>query len=247
MTTITVGSICGSPGATTLAMGIAAVWPTEDVIRAVVEADPAGGRLGAELGVGVEPGLVSMSLAARTPGLTADTALREHGADMHDWWLVPGPPSGEQASSVLARSAPSLARLLGHDRATCVVDAGRLSTRSPAMALAIESTTVVLVSTGDFAALQLVPARVASLTAAGCRVGLVVSGSTPWPAPDIASFVGCDVLALLPGVRVRRGARSMSGGEWSKWWSATRDLAGLLCKLAARHSRMPDRALEAAP
>ena len=79
MTIVAVGSVTGAPGATRFLLGLAAVWPEADRLRVVVEADPDGGRLGAELGVGVEPGLMALALAARNAGLTA-TDLVERGA-----------------------------------------------------------------------------------------------------------------------------------------------------------------------
>ena len=65
MTLVAVGSVAGSPGATRFALGLAAAWPDPSRQRVVVEADPDGGRLGAELGVGAEPGLMALALAAR--------------------------------------------------------------------------------------------------------------------------------------------------------------------------------------
>ena len=70
MTLLVVASVAGAPGATRLALGLAASWPDLDRRRVVVEADPDGGRLGAELGTGVEPGLMALALASRTSGLT---------------------------------------------------------------------------------------------------------------------------------------------------------------------------------
>jgi len=87
---------------------------------------------------------------------------------------------------------------------------------------------VLIVTPGDFAALATVPSRVSSLLTAGCDVDVVVAGSTPWTTSDIAAFVGRDVLAILPRVRARLGARSMRGGEWSQWWSSVCNLAGTL-------------------
>lgn len=245
MTMITIGSVCGAPGATTLAMGVAAVWPARDVPPAVIEADPDGGRLGAELGVGVEPGLVSMSLAARAHELSAAELLAEGGAVIGDWSLIPGPPSAEQAWAVLTRSSPLLARAFASCESLVVVDAGRLPTRSPAMPLAMASDVVLLVSHGSFPALQLVPSRVSALAVAGCRVGLAVSGATSWNADEIAAFAGCDVMAMLPGVRIRRAARSMSGSEWGRWWTAVRDLATYLHAFTATAVASP--AVEAGP
>ena len=77
MTLVTVCSVSGSPGATSVAIGLAATWPEPERRRVVVEADPDGGRLGAELGTGVEPGLMALALAARTTALTADELVDE--------------------------------------------------------------------------------------------------------------------------------------------------------------------------
>lgn len=236
MAMITIGSISGAPGASTLAMGLAAAWPRRDARRVVVEADPDGGRLGAELGVGVEPGLVSMSLAARAHELTAGELVDEHGALVGDWSLVAGPPSPEQAWAVLSRSSAVLARWFAASPTVCVVDAGRLSTRSPSMPFATASDIVIVMSHGTFPALQIVPSRISALASAGCTVALVVSGPASWSAVEIAEFAGCDVVSVLPGVRVRKAARSMTGGEWGKWWSAVRDLGSAL---HARTAPMP--------
>ena len=92
MTLIALGSIAGSPGVTRLATGLAASWPEPDGRRVVLEADPDGGRLGAELGIGTEPGLMAVALASRTPGLTCDDVLECGGATVADWYVVPAPP-----------------------------------------------------------------------------------------------------------------------------------------------------------
>ena len=82
MTVIAIGSVAGSPGATSLALGLAAAWPDSSHARVVVEADPDGGRLGAELGIGVEPGLMALALAVRTADITgAELMSRGRGAD----------------------------------------------------------------------------------------------------------------------------------------------------------------------
>ena len=68
MTLVVVGSVAGSPGATRFVLGLAASWPDPTRRRVVVEADPDGGRLGAELGIGVEPGLMALALAPAAAG-----------------------------------------------------------------------------------------------------------------------------------------------------------------------------------
>ena len=231
MTLIALGSIAGSPGVTRLAIGLAASWPDPDRTRIVLEADPDGGRLGAELGVGVEPGLMAVALASRTPGLTAADVLERGGATVADWYVVPAPPSAEQTHSVLVHAGATLARVVAGDPddSVWIVDAGRLSVHSPAMPFARDADHVVVVTSGSFPALQLVPHRVDALRAAGCTVSVAVVEPTSWPPEEIADFVGADVAAVLPRVKVRSDdLASMRGTEWRSWWRQVDDLARYL-------------------
>ncbi len=213
MTLLVVGSVAGSPGATSLAVGLAAAWPDPDRRRIVVEADPDGGRLGAELGVGVEPGLMALALAARTTtGLAADDLVERGAAAVADWSVIPAPASSEQAHSALVHAAGPLAAVMGSepDGPVWIVDAGRLSTRSPSVPFALAADAVLVVTSGSFPALQLVPHRVEALRNAGCAVSVVVVQPTSWPAEEIAQFVGADVVAVLPRAVV---TRRRAGGD----------------------------------
>jgi methylmalonyl-CoA mutase cobalamin-binding subunit len=236
MTIVAVGSVTGSPGATRFALGLAAAWPDERR-RVVVEADPDGGRLGAELGVGVEPGLMALALAARGPGLTGDDLVERGAGAVGDWFLVPAPPSGEQAASALVHAAASLAGVMAAEHDTVwVIDSGRLSTRSPAMPLARQADHVVVVSGGTFPLLQLVPHRVDALRGAGCAVSLLVVGPTPWPPEEVAEFAGTDVVAVLPRVAGRRDdVGAMRGGAWRPWWHRVEEAAAYLAAATAPH------------
>lgn len=244
MSTFTFASVAGSPGATTLALGVAAVWAGEHHRRAVVEADPDGGRLGTDLGIGTEPGLMALAVAARSGSLGADEIVAEGGARIGDWWLVPGPPSAEHTHAALAQAAPSLARTLAREREwTWIVDAGRLSARSPALPFGTAADLVVVATDGSLAALQLLPTRVDALVNAGCAVGLVVVGDSDWPLDEISDFAGCDVIGRLPRVRRARrvGPRSMNRPEWRPWWAAVRDVTAVLADVAVPGGRLlPD-------
>ncbi len=233
MTLITIGSIAGSPGVTRLAIGLAAAWPEPERRRVLLEADPDGGRLGAELGVGVEPGLMAVALASRSTRLSADEAFDQGAAPVADWFLVPAPPSSEQAHSVLAHAAATLARVVAGDAddAVWIVDAGRLSGRSPALPFATAADHVLLVTAGSFPALQLVPHRVDALRATGCPVSVVVVEPTSWSVAEIADFVGADVAAVLPVANGRSAdLAAMRGSGWRAWW---RHVDGLATYLAA--------------
>ena len=218
MTLVVVGSVAGSPGATRLALGLAAAWPDHERRRIVVEADPDGGRLGAELGVGVEPGLMALALASRTTGLTGDDLIERGAAPVADWYVIPAPASSEQTYSALVHAGGTLAAVMAGaaDGPLWAVDAGRLSARSPALPFATAADHVVLVTAGSFPALQLVPHRVEALRTAGCAVSVAVVEPTSWSTEEIAGFVGADVVAVLPLVKGGRhdGIAAMNGNAW---------------------------------
>jgi MinD-like ATPase involved in chromosome partitioning or flagellar assembly len=229
MTLVVVGSVAGSPGATSLAIGLAATWPDPGRRRVVVEADPDGGRLGAELGVGIEPGLMALALAARTAtALMPDDLVERGAAGVADWSVVPAPASSEQTHSALVHAAGSLADVMRADPGgpVWVVDAGRLSTRSPALPFAAAADHVLVVTAGSFPALQLVPHRVDALRTAGCHVSVVVVQPTSWSTEEIAQFVTADVLVVLPRVASRGdGPSAMRSSVWRPWWSRVEQAA----------------------
>jgi len=228
MTSFVFTSVSGAPGVSTLSVGVAAAWPETDRRRVLLEADADGGRLGAVLGIGAEPGLMSLAISARSGGLDANEVV-EHAAPMGEWWLVPAPASAEQTTAALVQSGATLARTIAEERPTVwLVDAGRLSQRSPAMPFAASADLVVLVATGELAALQLLPTRADVLVGAGCTVGVVLVGDSDWSLSEIAEFCGCDVLGRVPLVRRRRAGADLTGSEWRPWWQAVRGLCAVL-------------------
>ncbi len=231
MTLVAVSSVAGSPGATRFVLGLAAAWPDPARERVVVEADADGGRLGAELGVGVEPGLMALALAARGGGLTAADLVARGAAAVGDWAVVPAPPSAEQTTSALVHAASTLAGLVANDRdgRVWLVDAGRLSGRSPALPFARLADHTVVVTAGAFPSLQLVPHRVEALRDAGCHVSVVVVEPTAWSPTEVADFVGADVLTVLPYVSSRpAGLAAMRTSAWRPWWRRVEDAAAWL-------------------
>lgn len=230
MTIIAVASVAGSPGATTVAVGLAAAWPDTGRDRVVVEADPDGGRLGAELGIGVEPGLMALALAVRTADLDGAELVRRGAAPVGDWYAVPAPPSSEQTHSALVHAGGSLATVLAADPhgAVWIVDTGRLSARSPALPFAKAADHTVIVSDGSFPLLQLLGHRVDALRSAGCVPVIAVVEPVAWPADEIADFAGADVVAVLPHVAGRTGLHAMGASGWRPWWRRIEDAAGYL-------------------
>ena len=233
MTVLAVGSVAGSPGATSVAVGLAAAWPEPATRRVLVEADPDGGRLGVELGIGVEPGLMALALAVRTARLSGSDLVARGAADVGEWHAIPAPPSSEQTHSALVHAAGPLAgAMAAASEAVWIVDAGRLSARSPALPFAKAAATTILVSAGSFAELQLLPHRIEALRSAGCAPSVVVVEPTSWSAEEVADFAGADVLAVLPHVSARRaGLGGMGSTAWRPWWRRVEDAARYLASV----------------
>ena len=229
---IAVGSLVGAPGASSLTRGLAAVWSTPTERRIVIEVDPDGGRLAAELGVSSETGLVSLASATRSSTVNAVDVLRA-ATSVGEWSVVCAPPSGEETVSTVSYLAARLAVALRADRERVwLVDAGRISTRSPVGPLLQAADEVLLVSGGSAPALLLLPARVAALRAAGVNVSLVVVGDSPWAWAEIAGFAECDLLAVVPSVGCQDGDVMMSARVWRPWWTHVATLAELLADRA---------------
>lgn len=192
MTVAAVGSI-RSCGVTTLALALAATWPAGRQV-VLVEADPAGGTLGAASGWPPEPGLVSLAAAARRggdPGLVWEHCHELPGGAA----VLAGPALGEQARSTLGMLGPLLGRL-GELDADVVVDCGRLDPGS----------SLVLWEGADQPMLAVRP-RLADLQALASwlegrsldrKVGVVTVGDGPYPDAEIAEALGLEVLARLP-------------------------------------------------
>ena len=133
---IAVGSVKGSPGATTAALALADRWPVGNV-PLVVEADPAGGDLGARFGLAAARGLVTLAAAGRRGDRVSDgRSLTEHVHELPGGLPVVTAPAGaEQARQVLGELAGGGWSLLwGAARRgrTMIVDCGRLDPLSPA-------------------------------------------------------------------------------------------------------------------
>ena len=150
-------------------------------------------------------------------------------AAVGDWSVVPAPPSAEQTSSALVHAAGTLAAIVANDLGVWLVDAGRLSGRSPALPFARLADHVVVVTAGAFPSLQLVPHRVEALRDAGCHVSVVVVEPTAWSPGEVADFVGADVLTVLPHVSSRAaGISAMRTSAWRPWWRRVEDAAAWL-------------------
>ena len=121
MSLIAVGSARAAPGATTLALALAATWPQQRQMM-IWEADPDGGVLAARYGLGDQPGLSTIAATVRQDRLSREQ-LWHHTQQLPGGTpIVVGGESADQAHVVLDRcwGAPggmaAAASWGGHDR-----------------------------------------------------------------------------------------------------------------------------------
>lgn len=208
---IVIGSVKSSPGVTTTALALAGFRPGGPGV--VIEADPAGGDVKAWRGLNGEPGLSGLAATARHT--SALRLLDEHASVLPGGLrVVTAPPEGEQAASavaVLASSGSGFLREAAASGERVLVDAGRLDTASPALALVGLADRLLLVLRPQLGEITRVIDRVAGLAgqlAAGAGLGAVLVGPG-YPAAMVEQALGIEVLAQLP--EDRAGAAAITG------------------------------------
>ncbi|MFS8204871.1 hypothetical protein ACLVWQ_40135 [Streptomyces sp. CWNU-52B] len=162
----------GSPGVTTAAVALAAVWPRRVLLA---ETDPAGGdlvyRSAAAHGGPLNPntGMLSIAATARR-GLVPDQ-LWDHVQPLSGGLeVLVGLGNAEQAAG-LAGLWPTLGRAFAqladspHAPADVIADCGRISGDSPAVEMFSQAALVLLVSRTEPEAIARVRDRAAALTA----------------------------------------------------------------------------------
>lgn len=244
MTVVAVGSAKASPGATTLCLALAATWPRAGIPAVVIEVDPDGGSLAARLGLGYEPGLVSLAAAARR-GVDRDLLLA-HGQSLGGALsVVCGPASPQQASAALGAVGPRLAeRMADLLDAAVLVDVGRLGPTSPALPLARSADVCVLTARPRLDEIQHLDSRARALEQAGCRVGLVCVGAEPYSPLEVAASVGVDLLGVVADDPKGAGLLCGRPGDdralrRSMLWRTAADLAAAIAVVVAE--RRTDR------
>ncbi len=222
---VTLVSGSGSPGCTTTAVGLAAVWPRPVVL---VEADPTGCSAilaGFFRGQLDHPGLVDLVIAHRSGVLTETLPKVLLPIDGSQASVLLGPRSPEQASGLESLWAPLLdsLRSMAASGIDVLVDAGRVSAKGSPQLLVSESDATVLLCRSDLpsvAAARGWSARLAGEAGPVHAVGLVLVGAgRPYTGIEVARTVGVPLIASIewdPG-----GARVFSNGEAappSPWW-----------------------------
>lgn len=199
---IAVCSLGGAPGATTVAMAMAAAWPDPEMASLLVEADVGGGDIASWRRMPTDPGL--SSLAARTRVRTGFSppaeSLTRHAQTLAgglEVVLAPVDPLAAHKATALIAEHPSVLR---ETRTVTVVDVGRMVPGSPGARLAAHTDAIVLVVRAEVAHLRRLrecAPVLNTLPARGAQVGLAVVGPG-FTSAEVRAQTGFEVWARLP-------------------------------------------------
>jgi MinD-like ATPase involved in chromosome partitioning or flagellar assembly len=254
MALIVLASDKGSPGVTTTAITLAAVWPRRALLA---ELDPSGGdvalRLRGPRGAPLSPeiGLISMAVGARRgshPEQVFEHVQRLDGG----LEVIVGLTTGEQGSGLAGLWGPVGEVLDQAPGVDVIADCGRLYSGSPAADVLASAAAVVLVTRPSIDAVAHLRARAGSVLreldrrpGRPPRVFVVVVTSprddnSPQQIEQVLRQAGLPVPVLGRVALDPKGAGMLSG-EWvgrldkSLLVRSTRDIAGQL----ARHLAAP--------
>ncbi|MEU1627039.1 hypothetical protein ABZ746_17300 [Streptomyces sp. NPDC020096] len=248
---VVIGSAKGSPGATTLALGLAACWPTSArrPRPLVVEADPSGGDVAARFELSDSPGLMELAAAARraVSARVLGECVQLLPGGVH---VVVGPTGAQQAAAAVGLFAGNGAGLLragmGSD-GSVLVDVGRLHAETSGLVAAADR--LLLVSRGEVDALAHAAAQVAQLELPQGSVELVLVGPSPYPVAEIRKTLGVQWVHRVPwDPRTARCLAGRAAASPRRWRTAplvrtVTDLAWHLEALVAQNSEATGRDL----
>ncbi|OHV31603.1 hypothetical protein CC117_25650 [Parafrankia colletiae] len=244
---VAVGSLKGSPGVTTTALALAAIWPAgaQRANPLLVEVDPSGGDVAGWYQLRGYPGLLSWAAAARGGAAPVDA---------HVWGLAGG--VGLVAGPVEAGAARGAVAVLAQTGSVpgaasgrlVVADCGRLDPDSAVLPIAGAAGVLAVVVRPVPAELARVAARVEELTGAGRRdCILILAGEPAWPVGRVEDAVGLPVAGVLP--HHPRAAAGVAGGRFgrgarrSQLLRAAADIAATLDRRLTTRPRGSTRAL----
>jgi hypothetical protein len=229
MSKVVLASAKGSPGTTTTAFALASWWPRPVI---VMEADSAGGDLAARLGMREEPGLVGMAAALRRDpqsqprfGDSVADHLQRTSAGIQ---VILAPAGSHQATSALNLlsdiSQPPLP-----DSADLLIDIGRFSTfnatksgvspdrRIGGWTDARSSDLFVWICRPCLADLAHLAAALHHQPNLDRKKVIVLCGTGPYPADEVAGTLDIPVLGHLPADPSGTTALWVGGGRaWAR-------------------------------
>lgn len=212
---IAIASLKNAPGVTTWSVALAARWP-HPMRPVLVECDPSGGSIAARFRLASNPGLASLTAAARrdaNPHL-----LWSHVQHLPGGLPVVCAPAGAQfaraALATLLSSRPTspLRAAATMPNTVVIADCGRLDPNSPATAVAREADRVLLLTRPRVDDLGHLAAGLTMVDLWSLRPHLVLVGPG-YSATEVSRELGIPVTAHIP--HDPTGAHALSGDAGS--------------------------------
>lgn len=181
----------------------------------MVEADPAGGDVGARAGMSVDPGLLTLAAAGRR-GVTEELVVGHTQRLASGASVLLGPPSPEQAATALVGLGPALVRTVSQRGGITFVDTGRWDPRSPATDFVQVADAIVVVFRPTLEGVEHARTRIASLGALQTRIVATTVGERPYTPSEVAAALDDVELHVIPH-DPRAAAAIASGVRIDRW------------------------------
>jgi MinD-like ATPase involved in chromosome partitioning or flagellar assembly len=245
MSVIALTSAKGSPGVTTTALALAAVWPRRPL---VAECDPIGGDLAYRFRQAPTPGLITLGPAARR-GLSPADVWTHTQIISGSLPVLLGVLQPEQALALgpLWDELPAAFAKVGTD---VLIDCGRLYQTSPALPLVSTADLVIVMALPDAPGVTHVKGLLEMLARTGTIASIVLAGERPYRASEVrAALAERGVTADLLGVMAqdRAAARRLAGDPGSDRALARSALIRSARQLAEAIGARLDRATRPGP
>lgn len=244
MSVVAVTSSRTSPGATTVAAGLAIAWSHVAERSLLIEADPAGGVLG--LRFDLEPSRSLASLGTDIQHRFHSDHLWASSQDLRGARCILAPVDPLLARAWIQRLSPTLIEQLPQLGVPTVVDLGWVDHDGASASLANAADKTLIVTRPDVAEIQALLFQVRRLQAMDTEVAIVTIGDSPNDPREVADLAGVPLAAVLP--EDRRFAAALAGGDFkperfrrSSLWRTINGLASTLLDEELLNSRSAAR------
>lgn len=198
MTRITLCAAKGSPGVTTFACVLGAVWPSERAVI-VAECDPSGGDLAGRFGLSTRLGMTSLILSERHGG-NVKPNYRAHAQQLPGGLdILVAPAGGDSAMALDHELGMSVSEVVSVD-CDLLVDCGRLLPGAIGQERMIRTADRVLLlvapEVAPIAHARWATSKIRELSST--RISAVIVGTGAFKPVEVAEVLDVDVLGVVP-------------------------------------------------
>lgn len=196
MSLLAVASVRSSPGATTLATGLAFAEASlvDEVL--LVEGDASGGVLALRFGLNASPNLRTFAADVRVTFSTE--GLWNNTQNMRGVRCIVSPPGSGQAEAWRAKCTSTLAENAASLGVPIIADLGQISRSNGSLDMVNSAETTVLVTRPELAEVQSLVRAVQTVQEAGGNPVLVCVGDTPYDPKEVAHAAQVPLVGIVP-------------------------------------------------